>query len=81
MKIKSFAMLIASGLAAACLAYVTPAMADDSSGSDNTMQQPSSSSDNGSGTAMDQYNAGSDNGSASSMDQGSPDTATGDDDY
>ncbi|VVC76045.1 hypothetical protein AQUSIP_13470 [Aquicella siphonis] len=86
MKIKSFAMLIASGLAAACLAYVAPAMADDISNGDLAMQPSSSSdnsSDNGSANSVDQGDSSStdNNGSAATMDQGSPDTATGDDDY
>ncbi len=82
MRMKSFAILAMTGLTAASLAYVAPAMADNGS----SMQAPSSdstSTQNGSGTSQGSDNSmGSDNSSSSgSSDQGSPDTATGDDDY
>lgn len=78
MKMKSMAMLVATGIVAAAVAHIAPAMADDMSSGDQS-NQLSAPSDNGSSNSMDQ---GNDNmGSSNSMDQGSPDTATGDDDY
>ena len=67
------AMLAIAGFAAASISYVAPAFADDMSGDDQSMQQ---GSDNGS----DQSAAQSDSSSASD-DSGTPDTATGDDDF
>lgn len=89
MNMKSFAMFAMSGLLAASFAYVAPAMAQSSTGS--SMQQPApsdnsqnSGSQNGSGTSQgsdNSMNNDNTNNSNSSSDQGSPDTATGDDDY
>lgn len=85
MKMKSFAMLVMPGLFAASLAYIAPAMADDmNSGSGQSMQQsaPSDNNSMGSGMSPTNDNSNSDNsGNSGSTDQGSPDTATGDDDY
>ena len=86
MKMKSFAMLVVPGLLAASLACIAaPAMADDmNSGSGQSMQQiaPSDNNSMGSGMSPTNDNSNPDNsGNAGSTDQGSPDTATGDDDY
>lgn len=95
MNIKSFAMLAMSGLLAASCAYIAPAMADDTStpSSGQSMQAPADNSaqsgngmqNNGSSQGdMNSNNNGGSNSSgssSSSSDEGSPDTATGDDDY
>lgn len=88
---KSFAMLVVPGLLVASLAYVAPAMAEDMNGAEQGMQQfalaDNSSTGSGMGSGMGSSmapsndNSNSDAGSANSIDQGSPDTATGDDDY
>lgn len=77
MKMRSFAVLAISCLLAA---NVAPAMADDmnnnsgsSMPSDNGMQNQNGSSDNS--------NNANNMGNVGSTDEGSPDTATGDDDY
>lgn len=87
MKMKSFAMVAMSGLLAASFAYVAPAMADDAidagqsaqTGTDNTMQNQTPAampSNNSAPTSADMNASGGGN-----ADEGSPDTATGDDDY
>jgi hypothetical protein len=93
MKMKSFAMLAMSGLLATSFGYVAKAMAEGDASSnngqsmqtvpsDNNMQNPGSSSQNNSGSSSDMNNNSNNNGSSSSgTDEGSPDTATGDDDY
>ena len=89
MKMKSFTMFMVSGLFVGSLAFVVPAMADDmsNSGSGSSMQPSSPSDDNSMGSGMgsgmsDSNTSNNDNsGSANSTDRGSPDTATGDDDY
>ncbi len=89
MKMKSLAILAMSGvLLAASVAYVAPAMADDTSNAGQSMQQTPSqapSSDNSmqnQGQDQSQSNTGSQGDmNNNSSDQGSPDTATGDDDY
>jgi hypothetical protein len=91
MKMKSFAMLALSGLLTASLAYIAPAMAEDMNNNGSTMQQAPSDTNSGAGSSQgsdnmggsnDQNNSGGAAGSqGSSSDQGSPDTATGDDDY
>lgn len=79
MKMKSFAVLAMSGFLAA---YVAPALADDASNIDQAAASdnnpPMVQADNSSSLGNDNTDA---NGSANSVDQGSPDTATGDDDY
>lgn len=75
MKIKSLAMLVCSGLIAATVAYVTPALADDTT--DNQSSQ-SSSDQSQSNTDQSQSN-GDSNGSSS--DATTPDAASSDDDY
>jgi hypothetical protein len=96
MKMKSFAVLALSGLLTASFVYVAPAMAQDMNNNGSTMQAPSDNTGNSSAAGMSQGN-GSEQGAASatdqngtngsngtnpgSTDQGSPDTATGDDDY
>lgn len=96
MKMKSFAMLAMSGLLTASIAYVAPAMADDLTNSGQSMQAPSDNStqnqnnagsapsdnmNNNTGTSPNDNMNNNNNGSSNSSDQGSPDTATGDDDY
>jgi len=87
MKKMSFAMLVVPGLLAASLAYVAPAIAEDNMDNERSMQQfavadnSSTGSSMGSGMAPGNDNSNSDLGSSNSIDQGSPDTATGDDDY
>jgi hypothetical protein len=90
MKMKSFAMLALSGLLTASLAYIAPAMAEDMNNNGSTMQAPSDTnsgasssqgSDNTGGSSSDQNSSGGAGSQGSSSDQGSPDTATGDDDY
>lgn len=104
MKKKSIAMLAISGLlAAASLAYVAPAMADDESepelgqlqaSSDTSMQPGNEGMQNagvGSPTAESTPNnvgasnaatgTSEENSSGNTNSTGTPDTATGDDDY
>ena len=86
MKMKSFAMLAMSGLLAASLGYAAPVLADDTSNGDQATQQnvDNSSTDQAQATDNDASQSDSSSntsGSASSTDGGSPDTATGDDDY
>lgn len=95
MKTKSFAMLAMTGLVAASIAYVAPALADDSSSTGSAMQAPADGSQNNAtnnigadnmGGASNQTdsnnNANSNAGSSSSSDDSSsPDQATGDEDY
>jgi len=92
MNMKSFAMLAMSGLLVTSFAYIAPAMADDAGNNGQSMQQPTPSDNgmqdqNGGSQNGSSANQGSDNtmnndsGSSNSVDQGSPDTATGDDDY
>jgi hypothetical protein len=85
MKMKSLAMLAMSGLLAASFAYVAPAMADDMSNSGQSTQAPSDNTQNNVGaTPSDNSmggNSNSNTGNTGSTDEGSPDTATGDDDY
>lgn len=84
MNMKPLAMLALSGLIAVSFAYTAPAMAQDTNNG-SSMQAPSDNSgatdnnggDNNSPSSNDN-NGGSDN---TTSDQGSPDTATGDDDY
>ncbi|RDI42714.1 hypothetical protein [Aquicella lusitana] len=80
MKMKSFAMLAMSGLLAASVAYVAPAMADDSSDTNvgSLQSAPSDSAMQNQGSSQNDMSA---NGSSSGSDEGTPDTATGDDDY
>lgn len=95
MKMKSFAMLAASGLLAASLVYAAPVLADDTAG-DQPMQMSSDSAgmpgqgsapQDNAGASSDMMNntgASSDTNASSSAggsDEASPDTATGDDDY
>lgn len=86
MKMKSLAMVAISGLIAAfSLAYVAPALADDTSNPSmqapaNTSQGTDTQNSNGSSPTDNSTNNGTDN-NAAGADQGSPDTATGDDDY
>lgn len=86
MKMKSFAMA-AAGLLAASLGAMTPAMADDTT-TGQAMQQPAAPADTtNTATAPTpdqsaQQNADStDNNGSNGSDAGTPDTATGDDDY
>lgn len=84
MKMKSFAMLVMSGLLTSSMLYIAPAIADDANDAsfDDSMQLLADNSNQGSGQV--QYNSGtspSTTTSTSSTDGGSPDTATGDDDY
>ncbi len=96
MNMKSFAIVAVSGLLAASLAYVAPAMADDMSNNGTTMQAPADNSNPGGAGASQggDNNMGNNGGTGGSSDQGatgssgnnnsdqgSPDTATGDDDY
>jgi hypothetical protein len=83
MTMKSFAMLAAAGLMAASLGVSAPVLADDLSANAQSNQMLADS-----GTSTDQAsqqnmgsmdNSGSD--SSSSSDSGTPDTASGDDDY
>ena len=81
MKMKSFAALAMSGLLAASFAYVAPAMADDMSNSNGMSSMPAPS-DNGmpnSGNPTETSPSSMNN--VGSSDEGTPDTATGDDDY
>ncbi|OGT42775.1 MAG: hypothetical protein A3F42_02895 [Gammaproteobacteria bacterium RIFCSPHIGHO2_12_FULL_37_34] len=81
MKIK---LLVISSILAATLSYVAPVVADD----ENSNQAISSSTDNNMNMQLGQDNSTSMSGAGSSTDanaagtdEGSPDTATGDDDY
>lgn len=72
MKMKSFVMIAMLGIIALPLAYIAPAMAEeDTEQADQAMQMLS---DNG-------MQAANDTASTDDKDAGSPDTATGDDDY
>ena len=79
MKMKSLAILALSGVLAASVAYIAPAIADDTSG--HSMQNPSDNNMQNSGSTDNTMNNASDPSNIGSPDQGSPDTATGDDDY
>lgn len=81
MKLKSLTMLVMSGVLTASLAYITPVMADDNN--DNANQAVQAPSDV---NAQNQTNGVQDNSTNSQDDnsatpEGTPDTATGDDDY
>ena len=89
MRMKTFAMLTMSGLLAASLAYVAPALADDSSSNGAAMQGTGDGSQNNAtnnigadsmaGTSNQTDSSGSSGSSSSSSDEGSsPDQATGD---
>lgn len=83
MKMKSFAMIAVSGLLSASFAFAAPATADDSATaeqsmttlSDNSMQNQNSSQQNNTNSAFDVSS------NTNTTDEGSPDQATGDDDY
>lgn len=95
MKMMSFAIFAMSGLLASSLAFAAPSIktvADDASDSGSQMQSPTDGMPNVSGSMQDDSSSGSsqgdmmnnDQGSATGVggaDEGSPDTATGDDDY
>jgi hypothetical protein len=85
MKIKSLAMFAMSGLLAASIAYVAPAMAADDNDMGQSSQQAADAQNSGDqgATTNDSSSTGNSNSSSNSStsDQGSPDTATGDDDY
>ena len=83
MRIKSFAMLAISGLLAASLSYIAPAMADDMGNTNPSGQTaaPDANTNNANNTNSSGTDNGTNTGSANSTDQGGPDTATGDDDY
>ncbi|OGT36254.1 MAG: hypothetical protein A3F11_06855 [Gammaproteobacteria bacterium RIFCSPHIGHO2_12_FULL_37_14] len=81
MKIKLLRLSMMVGVLATVLSCVTPAMAEDndfnqtlSASNDNTMQQ---SQDNN----MPTGSSSTGDASSTTADEGSPDTATGDDDY
>jgi len=81
MKMKSFAMLMVSGLCAASLAYIAPAMADDmqqQSPSGTSSMDSGMSQGSGMGSGMSQ---GSSSSGSSNSNNASPDTPSGDDDY
>lgn len=87
MKMKSFAMLIMSGVFFASGAYIAPAMADDANSgdammslADNDMQNGNTNVGNDSSSQNDNT-LSSNNSSNPTNDAGGPDTATGDDDY
>ncbi len=91
MKIRSLAILAMAGFLAASFSYIAPAFADDTSMSDGSgtgSQDPSSmgsATDNAgsaAGQTQDSSSGTTDAGSTSlGSNDGSPDTATGDDDY
>lgn len=86
MKMKSLAMLAISGALAASFAYVAPAMADDTSNNGQSMQAPSdngmqNNSSQNTGSSPSDNSMNNNSNSTSGSDEGSPDTATGDDDY
>lgn len=90
MKMKSFAMLLVSGLCVASLAYVAPALADDMNNSDTSQTvQPSAPADNlpdtvsmGTSGTSQGNSLGTDTiGGTNGMDPNTPDAAAGDDDY
>ncbi len=84
MKMKPFAMLAISSLVGVTLAYVTPAVADDAANG-QAMQAPTDTQMPNSSMPMpsnnDNANANSNNNNNNNDDNGTPDTATGDDDY
>lgn len=96
MKMKSIAMLAASGLLAASIGYSLPALAEDATDVAQAAQSADLTDDNGVMVQADNSSMSSDSGSSNAMgsstsanaspsangaDQGSADTATGDDDY
>lgn len=86
MKLKSLAILATSGLLVAALSYAVPALAEEAAG-DQTVQGTATdnnskgSDEQGNATTTDSDNKSSTDTGSSSSDEGSPDTATGDDDY
>lgn len=82
MKMKSLTMLVMSSLLTLSCAYIAPVMADDDMTATQSLQQDSSDkvdqNDNGSTQNNDDSSTSSSN---IGNDEGSPDTATGDDDY
>lgn len=96
MKLKTMAVLAVSGLMAASLAYVLPAFAEDANDIDGSapmqlaMADDSNSAADSSATPADSSAnpvdksgdaSGANGSSSSSNDQGTPDVASGDDDY
>lgn len=82
MKTKSLAMVAASALLAASFAYIAPAIADDTTGQSTQAPSSDASTPNSGSTDNTMNNNSTDNSSnTSGTDQGTPDTATGDDDY
>lgn len=76
MKIKSFAMLAISGFIAASMAYMTPALADDSTNGQSMQAPADTQMPNSSMPSNNDANSNNNN-----SDDATPDTATGDDDY
>jgi hypothetical protein len=101
MKVKSLAMLAASGLMAASLVYVVPAFAEEvdeidagpmqlALADDSTPRTPDASAANNAENAVNpaentntasNNSAGVNPASANPAEQGTPDVASGDDDY
>lgn len=91
MKLKSLASFATTGLLVAALGYAVPALADDTSTGqtpDATTAPTNNTDDNSQSAGSDTMTttpstaAPTDNSSnTGSTDEGSPDTATGDDDY
>lgn len=95
MKMKSIVMLAAAGLMTGSLGLSVPAFADDVSAAN--IQPNQMVADNGSGSTQDQNSGSMDNsnstsgtdtstgtgsdGSGNNNDSGTPDTASGEDDY
>ena len=88
MRLKSFAMFAMSSLIAASLAYVAPAMAANETSNIGDMNDNSSMVADNSDNMTQNPNAGDSSGSVpggggnqNNNGDGTPDTATGDDDY
>lgn len=80
---KSFAMLAMSAIMSSSIAFIAPAMAADdaNNGMDEAMQGPSDNMMMSQNNNMMPPPSAPGDGMAASADEGSPDVATGDDDY
>lgn len=81
MKMKSFAALAISGLLAISFAYAAPAMADDMSNNNGMSSMPAPSDNDMPTSGNPTDTSAATNSNIGSTDEGTPDTATGDDDY
>lgn len=82
MKLQSFTTIVAASLTAMAVAYVSPALADETATPTNpSMSAPASTNNSDTQNAATSQTDNNMNNSNDPADQGTPDTATGDDDY